>query len=487
VDNKEDRDGPEIQQTSGGLSFRLRRACGSLVAWVWSTPEPDEQQWLKLIRMIIRILLIVFQEFQRDFITLRASALTYPVVLSLVPMLALGTAILKGLGAGDQMREVAYKFIDQLELSVNPVKESEEQITSAGGPIPAPQPDADRATAAEPAPKGLTSHLRKAVDQVFDYVDRTNFATLGAFGILGLVIASIFVLGSIEQAMNAIWQAESSRPIGRKIMDYLALMILLPVSINTVMAAMATLQSQALLVRLQGILPGTWMGPLLLNMVPIVLLVATFTILYWFLPNTKVNISSALIGGVCGGIGWLLIQVIYIKLQIGVARYNAIYGSFATLPLFLVWMQMGWVVFLAGAEMAFAVQVWRCYLWKGATMLNPSTRLALAFDILEATQADFHKRRVTDRTSLIRRLKQPDACVVSVLENLLNKGLLRGVDGEKDRFVPAAPAEEINPAEIVDLIYGTEVPPSPGGHMAEEGLKAARAALAEKKIIHRET
>ena len=480
VNGYENIDSPETQQTSDGLSCRLRRACGSLMAWVWSTPEPDEQKWLKLIRIVIRIHLIVFQEFQRDVITLRASALTFTVVLSLVPMLALGTAVLKGLGAGDQMREVAYKFIDQLELSV--AKESGGQITSAAGPVPATGRDKDMATAAEPAPKGLTVHLRKAVDQIFDYVDRTNFATLGAFGILGLVIAAIFVLGSIEQAMNAIWQAESSRPIGRKIMDYLALMILLPVSINTVMATMATLQSQALLIRLQGILPGTWMGPLLLNMVPIVLLVATFTILYRFLPNTKVNISSALIGGVCGGIGWLLIQVIYIKLQIGVARYNAIYGSFATLPLFLIWMQMGWVVFLAGAEMAFAVQVWHSYLWKG-TMLNPSARLALAFDIMETTLADFHERRVTDRTSLARRLKQPDSCVVSVLESLLSKGLLRGVDGEKDRFVPAAPAEEINPAEIVDLIYGTEVPPSPGGHMAKEGLKAARSVLAEKKMI----
>ncbi|MDL1958577.1 MAG: YihY/virulence factor BrkB family protein [Deltaproteobacteria bacterium] len=485
MNNKENIDSPETQQRSGGLSCRLRRACGSLVAWVWSTPEPDEQQWLKLIRLVVRIHLIVFQEFQRDVITLRASALTFTVVLSLVPMLALGTAVLKGLGAGDQMREAAYKFIDQLELSVNPVKESEEQITSAAGPVPASQTDADRVTAAEPVLKGLTVHLRKAVDQIFDYVDRTNFATLGAFGILGLVIAAIFVLGSIEQAMNVIWQAESSRPIGRKIMDYLALMILLPISLNTVMATMATLQSKALLVRLEGILPATWLGPLLLNMVPIVLLVATFTILYRFLPNTKVNISSALVGGVCGGIGWLLIQVIYIKLQIGVARYNAIYGSFATLPLFLVWMQMGWVVFLAGAEMAFAFQVWRSYVWKG-TMLNPSTRLALAFDIMEATLADFHERRVTDRTSLARRLSQSDAYIASVLESLLSKGLLRGIDGEKDRFVPAAPAEEINPAEIVDLIYGTEVPSSPGGHMAEEGLKAAKSVLAEKKMTHLE-
>jgi len=483
VDNKVNIDYREAEQTSGGLSCRIRRAGSSLTGWIWSDPEPDEQKWLTLIRIIIRINLIVFREFQHDFITLRASALTFTVVLSLVPMLALGTAVLKGLGAGDQMREVAYKFIDQLDLSVNPVKENEEQITPAGGPVPVQKTGRDTAKAPDPAPNSLIIHLRRAVDQVFDYVDRTNFATLGAFGILGVMIASIFVLGSIEQAMNAIWQAERSRPIGRKVMDYLALMILLPISINTVMAAMATLQSQALLVRLQGILPGTWIASFLLNLVPLILLIATFIILYRFLPNTKVKFFPAFVGGVCGGIGWLLIQVIYIKLQIGVSRYNAIYGSFATLPLFLIWMHVCWVVFLSGAEMAFAVQVWRSYLWKDA-MLNPSIRLALAFDIMETTLADFHERRVTDRTSLARRLNQPDSYIVSVLESLFSRGLLRRVDGEKDRFVPAAPAEEIDSAEIVDLIYGTEVPSSPGGLMAKKGLKAARSALAEERMIH---
>jgi len=484
MNDKENTDSPENQHEQGSLSSRFRRACESLAAWIWSGPEPDGQRWLKSLKIAMRIHLIVFQEFQRDLITLRASALTYTVVLSLVPMLALGTAVLKGLGAGGQMREAAYKFIDQLELTVSPAEESGEQITSTAGPAPAQQTDKERSAAAEPVPKDLAVHLRRAVDQVFDYVDRTNFATLGAFGILGLVIAAIFVMSSIEQAMNVIWQAESSRPIGRKIMDYLALMILLPVSINTVMATMATLHSHALLIRLQGVMPATWLGPFLLNMVPIVLLVATFTILYRFLPNAKVKIFPALAGGVCGGLGWLLIQVIYIKLQIGVARYNAIYGSFATLPLFLVWMQMGWVVFLAGAEMAFAVQVWRSYPRKGA-IPDPSTRLALAFDIMETTLADFSERRVTDLAGLARRLRQPDACVAGVIEILLSKGLLREVDGEKDRFVPAAPAEEINPAEIIDLICGTEVPSSPGGRMAEECLKAARSFLAGKKMIYR--
>jgi DNA-binding IscR family transcriptional regulator len=110
--------------------------------------------------------------------------------------------------------------------------------------------------------------------------------------------------------------------------------------------------------------------------------------------------------------------------------------------------------------------------------------LALAFDIMEAALADFHERRTTDLSSLTMRLKQPDAYISSVLESLLHKGLLRKVDGERDQFVPAAPAENINPAEIVDIIYGTEVPSSSGGLKVKEGLKALKSALAEKKILN---
>ena len=459
-DNDDPITGPEAKQRSMGILDRLLQAWGSFMAWIWSTsPGPDEQKWQKIIRALLRIHLIVLQEFRRDFITLRASALTYTVVLSMVPTLALGTAVLKGLGAGDQMRQAAYRLIDQLE----PSGESQRQQSTH-----------------VPTQEGLSAHLHKAVDQIFNYVDRTNFATLGAFGIIGLVMAAIVVLSSIEEAMNAIWGVKSGRPLGRKIMDYLAFMILLPVTINLAMATMATVQNRALLSRLQVILHVTWLGPLMLNMVPIVLIVATFSILYKFLPNTRVGVFSAIVGGLFGGIGWILIQLVYLRLQIGVTRYNAIYGSFATIPLFLVWIYTGWVIFLSGAEMAFAVQVWRHYLWKGL-VLNPVTRLALAFDILQATLADFRKRQVSDHASLVRRLGQPDAYITDVLKTLLNRGLLRQVDGKEDQFVPAAPADEINPAEIVDVICGTEVPSSPGGHLAEEAIKAAESSLAGRK------
>lgn len=465
---------------------RLDNIWALFYTWVWKPGDSDGNLLQRCLRATVRILFIVMREMKRDRITLRAGALTYTIVLSLVPTLALGTAVLKGLGAGDQMRQVAYRFIDQLE--------SPEQVpVSPAAPekaIPA-EPEAPPATGeavepekTEPQPSGksLTSHLRRAVDQIFNYVDQTDFATLGAFGIVGLVLAVLSVLGSIEKAMNTIWQAESDRPFSRKLMDYLALIILLPITVNLALATETTLQSPALLSRFHGMLSITWLGHFLLKMIPIIAVVATFTLLYRFIPNTRVRFFPALIGGIFGGIGWLVVQMFYIKLQIGVARYNAIYGSFATLPLLLLWIHLGWIIFLAGAEMAFATQVWRQYSWQ-ETLLSPVARLAVAFHITGRAMIDYHARKVTDTAELADTLNQPPVLISKVVKDLVAGGVLRSVCDHPSGYVPAAPEEEIKPAEIIDLVFGREVPEIRGGRLATDAMAGARSALAGRKMV----
>lgn len=449
---------------------RLKTYWSELDEWVWSYPSGGESKLRQVMRGLLRVQLIFFREFDHDRIPLRASALTFTIVLSLVPTLALGTAVLKGLGAGDQVRQAAYRLIEQLEdrdgSGSEPGLKAEEP---PGGLI------------RETPPASLTDHLRKATDQLFDYVDKTDFTTLGAFGIIGLVLAVMSVLGSIEKSMNAIWLAESGRPLGRRVMDYLALMILLPVTINVAFATEATIQSPALFNKVAKFLPVPGLRHLVLTMLPILLVIATFSILYRFLPNTRVRLFPAAAGGIFGGLIWFVTQAFYIKLQIGVARYNAIYGSFATLPLFLIWLQLGWIIFLSGAEMAFAVQYWRSYDPKNR-MLTPLARLALAFNIVETVYVAFKRRHLVDRASLARRLQQPEIALQGLLDELLKAGILRHVSDGSEGYVPASPAGSIPPMEIVDLILGTEVPPFRGSSLAIEAINAARKALEGKKI-----
>lgn len=469
------------------LTHHLQNRWTQFTAWVWTAPDPDKHRVSNVVKAILRIHFIVIREIQHDRITLRASALTFTIILSLVPVLALGTAVLKGLGAGNQMRQAAYSFIDQLEEGPSLPSAGFDDKNNTVSELPASpsstdMPAAGKQTEAIPADASLTSHLRKAVDQIFDYVGRTNFAALGAFGIAGLVLAVLSVLGSIEQAMNTIWQTDSGRPFGRKLMDYLALMILLPITINLALATETTLNSPKLLAHFHDFLPVVWVGHLLLSLLPMLLVVATFTILYRFIPNTNVKFFPALLGGLFGGMGWLVAQMVYIKLQIGVARYNAIYGSFATLPLVLMWIYIGWVVFLAGAEMAFAAQVWRRYNWQ-EPLMTPIAKLTIAFEIIGTALADFHHRRTTDPATLARKLKQPLYLVNKVIHDLLTGGIIRRVDGEANTYVPAATEVEIRPAEIVELIFGKEVPLLSSGSLATEVLDAARKSLADKKIL----
>ena len=115
----------------------------------------------------------------------------------------------------------------------------------------------------------LTSHLRSAVDMLFDYVDKTNFATLGTIGVVGILFSVLLMLGHIESAMNAIWKVSASRPILRKIADYLTLMILLPISINIAFAAIAFLKNPVLASKMNQLIPFPWLQSLLLKPVPI--------------------------------------------------------------------------------------------------------------------------------------------------------------------------------------------------------------------------
>jgi len=482
--------GPTTSDPAGNMSLvdKLGYGWEQSCNWVWHPTNKNENFAVRFLQGFLRIIFIVVRESKTDRITLRASALTFTVVLSLVPMLALGTAVLKGLGAGNQMRQVAYTFIEQFDSdtadSGGPLMSNEAPTKSDTETTPAPSPttgknlpDIDH----QSKPEGLTSHLKRAVDQVFNYVDRTDFTTLGTFGVLGMVLAALGVLGSIERSMNAIWQTSTGRALGRKIIDYMALMILLPISINLALATSASLQSSVLHSHIQDILPALWVQKLLLKALPVVILIITFSLLYQFLPNTRVGYVPALCGGIFGGITWFWVQVVYVKLQIGVAKYNAIYGSFATLPLFFLWIYVAWVIFLLGAEFSFAFQAWRQYQWKGIH-ITPAARLAIAFDIMEAAIADYKNRVLTDRKSLAETLNQTEKTVAAVVNDLVNGGLLRTVDGKLEGYVPAAPKEDLKPSEIMDIILGRDLPDVKGCDLASQAMKAARSTLDQYDI-----
>ncbi len=411
--------------------------------WLWRgnlSVEKKSASWFA--KAALRIFLIIIKGFGRHDFDLRASALTYTVLLSLVPVLAMGTALLKGLGADNYMKAAAYRVISQ-KVDISSQPEPSGNLPAEGG----------QKTGSRDSTHGSAQHLKLALDKIFDYVDRTNFATLGWLGIAGALLVVVSLMTHIEAAMNNIWETRKARKLGRKVIDYIALIILLPISVNFAFWAITAAQSETLLEKITSMLKVSWVLPLLFKLLPILLIVGTFTILYRFMPNTNVKVFPALSGGIIGGIGWILVQTVYVKLQIGVARYNAIYGSFATLPLFIFWLYIGWIVFLMGAETSFAVQKFKRYV-PLKRPLSPMTRMALAVDILEAAYRYFDSGRMVTAEDLSDELGYPPVEVGIVMKKLEKRGLIVPTEDE-EHFLPGISAERLQKSRIFAAVCGS--------------------------------
>ncbi len=423
-----------------------------------------------LLRRILRVLYITGKQFNSNNLSLRAGALTYTILLSLVPMLAMSTAVIKGLGGGNQLRDAAFSYINALDES-----------QTSGFPrhgIPKLQ-DEDKAPASSAAgntqqtqQNSLTRQMHTVVDTVFNYVDRTNFATLGSFGVIGMIFSVLLVLNHIESAMNSIWNVRSGRSILRKVADYITLLILFPLSINVAFAASAFLKAPALSAQIAVLIPFDWMRALLLQFIPIFFIALSFYIMFIFFPNTRVKTIPAAAGAFLAAFFWFAGQNIYISLQIGVSRYNAIYGSFATVPLFLVWLYAGWIVILLGAQFTFALQNFDTFQLRPVDG-SPSLRLSSALDVMEVIYRDFTNGKKTTPQSLADDLPDYTGRIIAQTASTLQENNFIHLSRTENRYLPLLPQKQLTAARITETILGKTTPESPGGKKSREILNAA--------------
>jgi len=441
-----------------------------ILAWA-DQPDSVSPGSKQPFRTFIRILLITAWGFHRNELALRAGALTYTILLSLVPLLAMSTSLAKGLGGDNHLRQVVYEYIDTLE-----------HTTFSSAPA-IPETNVETWTENErhaEADATLTAHLRSAADSLFNYVDKTDFTTLGSIGVVIMLITIIMVFDTIEQAMNTIWQVQAGRSLLRKFTDYMALMILMPVAINIGFAATTMLKNPLLLLWLKPFLPGleTIFLPVSLLLLPILSISVTLAITYMVFPNTRVRPAPACIGALFAGSLWFGAQNIYISLQIGVSNYNAIYGSFATLPLFLVWLYLGWIFILTGAQVAFACQTRHSYQLLPLPT-TPAKQLSAAFDIVHHIFLFFDRHQPVTRRMLPELCPEyPPPLLTAATEQLLAAGIIHS-DDKQQRLFPSIAAADLHQGAIVEAILGGNTPDTKGGQQSRHALEAANQALPE--------
>jgi len=396
----------------------LTRFVGFFTTTIWRARrgELPAIQWM-LIRLVRTVILSV-QGFARHHGPMRASSLTFFTLLSLVPVAAMAFGIAKGFGFERRLQhELLDKFSAQQEV------------------------------------------IEQVIGFAQNMLDNTKGGMIAGIGVVVLFWAVIKMLSIIENSFNHIWGVRS-RTFIRKLSDYLTIMLVCPVLVimSGSVTVFITSQVSAISGRfelLQMVGPAIYVG---LKLLPYTLIWVLFTLIYMIMPNTRVRFDGALLAGVIAGSAYQVVQAAYIDFQIILAKYNAIYGSFAALPLFLLWLQISWFIVLIGAEISHAYQNSEHVdeTAVGREMSISQSRL-LALIVCRHVVRLFHQGRPAQTTTQIAQALGYSPVLVDSLSDLLVKGnILVKIDRESDNGQALQPARDIGNLTVNEVVAALE-------------------------------
>ena len=369
----------------------------------------------------LRVIVASFKGFQQDSCPLRASSLTLYSLFAIVPIMAMAFGIAKGFG-----------FQQFLEAKVLVLFEGREEI------------------------------IKNVLEFSNNLLDKTHGGPMAIIGVILLVYSLIKLLGHIENALNHIWGVKGDRTLLRKITDYMTISI--AAGLLVIFSSSATI---FVTTRLKHFMEYLSLPASLENLIsfgfnifPFLSIWVLFVFFYMIIPNKKINITAAIVGAILAGTIFQFVQIFYLKSQVGMSNYNAIYGSFAALPLFLIWLQLSWVILLYGAEIAFA--------WENTTFFETDSfgyeDLSLRLQKLVALRMVlFCVKRfakgglpATDQ-EISKELKLPLKIIKILLEKLLASNLLFQVTSSQG-CRGYSPAMDIESLTIMDVVTAFEQP-----------------------------
>lgn len=368
----------------------------------------------------LRIFLLSIKGFIHNNVVLRASALTYFSLMSVVPVVALAFAIARGFGMERLLRK---------ELSTN-LSGQEEVI----------------------------NWIIKFANSLLD-TSRDGIVT--GIGIIILLWAAAQVLSNIEASFNDIWQVKKGRSFSRKMSDYFSLVFIAPVFVILAgsLTVFVTTQLGGYIKEAQFPDFLATMFRILIGSIPYILVWFLFSFIYKVMPNTRVKFRSAIIAGIIAGTIFQFSQWGYLKFQMAMSGYNAVYGSFAALPLFMIWIQIGWLIVLFGAEFAYAVQNFEKFQYqKEVALISPKYRKILSLLVTNHIVKNFANAiPPPDSAELCSKLQMPSRIVRDVINRLLDAGIIAKVPGTDENHFFYLPASDISTLKVADVIEKLDI------------------------------
>lgn len=284
--------------------------------WLWQTPSRKLTPPIRYLRRFCRILYAVIRDFTQGPTNLYAMGLVYGTLLAIVPFLALSFSVLKSFGVHNQLEPLLQNLL----------------LAPLGG-------------------RG-----QEIIDNVLGFVDNIQVRVLGAVGLGLLVFTVLSLVQKVDRAFNETWRVHQQRPLTQKLSNYLSITLIGPLLAFSALGATATLVGSDTVHHLLEVAPLGWLYSLLTRLAPYAFIIALFTFMYVLIPNTKVRLGPALIGGTVAGITWQSVGYLFTVFVAGSGRFTAIYSGFAVGVLLLVWIYLAWLILLTGATVAYYSQ-----------------------------------------------------------------------------------------------------------------------------------
>jgi len=390
---------------------------------IWHTPPSEISRRKLFLFKQLRIIILAARGFIRDRVQIRASALTFYSLISLIPLVAIAFAIAKGFGLDQNLEQILTNFISRIKILDS---QTQHEI------------------------------LNWLVSLATNAIKETRGGYLAGVGVLILFWSVMSLLDNIENSFNNIWQIKTPRPWHRKFTDYITIMLIAPVFLilsGSITVFIGTdlanfIERARILDRFKPVIS------FLVRFSPYFLSWITLTILFIIMPNTKVKFFPALISGIIAGTIVQLLRWLYIDLQFGISKLSTIYGGFVAFPLFILWLQSNWIIVLLGAELSFANQnVSRYEFESEALNISNYQKRALVLMILHLIVRNFSAgEKPLSAEDIAGKLKMPVRLVRDILQDLNSVDLVSAIHINEHKESLYQPALDINKITVSSVL-----------------------------------
>lgn len=380
---------------------------------VWESPLDAMPWWRRRGFMAVRMVLALHRDMVDGALPMRAMSLVYTTLLSLVPLLAISFSVLKGFGVHNQIEPFLLGLFE-------PLGDKAAEITG----------------------------------KIVAFVDNMRVGVLGGLGFAMLFYTVMSLLQKIERAFNYVWHVRRDRNLGQRFRDYLSVVIVGPALVFSALGLTAGSASGVIADLVSGLGPVKLLIELAGRLVPYVMIVGAFTFIYSFMPNTKVKLRSALLGGLVAGVLWTTAGWLFASFVAGSANYTAVYSTFASLIVLLMWLYVGWLILLIGATIAFYHQ-YPEHLVAGHDGLPSSPRVAERIGLLvvhHVVRRFYQGGRSLTADEIAHRIGLPPHLVEDCLGLLCARGLLAAQNTDPAGYLPARPPEATPVRELLDVL-----------------------------------